>query len=447
MSKKILIVEDNSDMRRAMKEVIRLAGYEPAEAENGKIARELISIYNPDLIISDFQMPYFDGLELLKWVKANKPTPFILVTAFGHILETQEAFAAGADDFFTKPFKASDILASVRKILFPEKKEEQLKENLDLVYCRIPIEDFVSHEQVRVNIHIRLSEKKYVRVAHKGDVVPMDRVDNYKTKGVNYLYAQKDDFAQLVGFNIKIAQSITPRAGFSFEKKANFLRYTTETLMEDIAVNGIDRESFENAQSCMKSFMSLITESFTMCELLNALNGHANWLYAHSLGVSVYSIMIGKKMGWNSSITFFKLGIAGLFHDIGQKEISPEILEKTRPELSQLERKMYETHPSRGQEILQSLREIPNEILQVVGDHHETNLGQGYPQRLTKEKIHPLAKIIAVADWFCYESLKSPFTPGCDAQTAISRISQNQISNFDKQALMALTSLCRQCSA
>lgn len=437
-----MVVDDNPQMRLALKQILVTAQHEVVEAENGKIARETIPLETPDLIISDFQMPFLDGLELLRWVKLNQNTPFILITAFGHIIETEQAHNDGADDFLTKPFKKSDILASIDKILSAKKKDEP--KNLDGEFCRIPIDDFVSNEGIRIAIHIRLSPDKYIRVAHKGDDIQTDRVEHYKAKGVDYLYAKKEDFAVLVGFNIKVAKVVKASTAMDFEKKTNFLRYTTETVMENMMVNGVNKVSFNHAKECMKTYISLLTESDSLTQIMNALNAHGNWLYAHSLGVSVYSIMIGKKLGWTSTVTFFKLGMAGLFHDIGSKELDLKLLEKERPMLTHDERALYETHPSRGKEILERLPEVSGEVVQIVYDHHENCTGQGYPRHVSKDKIHPLAKVIAVADHFCYQALQSPYSgpkPG-NPREILDKMNQMYAQELDGPALHALSSLC-----
>ncbi len=438
MAKKILIVDDNEDLRRALVEIVESGGYEVRVAEDGEVGRAIYDTDRPDLVLTDLKMPNMNGFELLKYVRAAGKTPVVLMTAFGHIIETKRAFDMGADDFFTKPLKGEEILASIRKCLGEEKKAPP--ENIEKMYCRIPVQDFVSHEVLRMNVHVRLSPTKYVRVAHKGDHVPPERVETYKAKGVTYLYVHKDDFAMLVGFNLKLARKVSGDSNIDFLKRANFMRYTTETILEQIAVKGVDEQAYEDAKDCMKSYIQLISDSYTITDMLDSLNSHADWIYAHSLGVSVYSIMIARKLGWTSSNTFFKLGMAALLHDIGLKEVDPEILSAPRHTLNHETRNIYETHTVRGREILAALREIPDEVIQIVNQHHEACHGRGYPARLSQEKIHPLAKIVAVADSFCYEALKTPHSDACDAGTAIRRMDSSH--GFDPAVFEALRSQC-----
>lgn len=437
---KIIVVDDDSGLRSALKEILSTEGHAVIEAENGVRARDLILSELPELIISDFQMPVMDGLELLRWTKANTRTPFILMTAFSNILETKRAFDEGADDFFAKPFKNDDILRSVKRWLSKDHKVSS--PDSDDEFCRIPIEDFVSGAEVRINIYIRLSRQKYVRIAHKGDSVAPEQVAGYRTKGVEYLYAPKEEFAVLVGFNLKIAKTLKGATSMSADKRLRFLRYTTETVLENLIVNGIDRASFENAKECMCTYLQVASESPTVVAMLESLNSHADWLYAHSLGVGVYSVMIGTQLGWRSCSTHFKLGMSGLLHDIGLKEVDVEIIDKRRPEFTQQERHLFETHPTRSRDILDAVKEMPGDITHIVWDHHETLVGQGYPRRISGKSIHPLAKIVSVADAFCYRVLNGPNSCNETARQATEFLRSHYLKEFDEKALDALSALC-----
>ncbi len=88
---KILIVEDDALFRETLKESLSTQEFIISEAPNGKVAREMIAFAKYDLIISDIQMPFFSGLDLLEWVKKNHPTKFILMTGFSQALEARKA--------------------------------------------------------------------------------------------------------------------------------------------------------------------------------------------------------------------------------------------------------------------------------------------------------------------------------------------------------------------
>ena len=114
----ILLVEDDPDLRDAMRDTLQLAKYEVMEAENGKAALKILSSTDISLIISDVQMPEMDGHELLKEAKSSYPDiPFVLVTAYASVPQAVDAIREGAADYIIKPFDAQILIEVVERLL------------------------------------------------------------------------------------------------------------------------------------------------------------------------------------------------------------------------------------------------------------------------------------------------------------------------------------------
>lgn len=443
--KKILVVEDDDFFRSAVKSILS-KNYEVFEANNGKTAKDLINLSSFDLIISDIQMPYFTGVDLLAWVKSTKPTFVILMTGFSQILETQKAHELGADDFLAKPFKETELLEKVKK-LFGETAEEPQKtvvKDLDNEFCRIPIEDFITERHAEYAVFVRMPSLKYIKIAHNGAQLTLEKMTSLKEKGVTHLYIQKEDFHKLVGFTLTVSKAVLASQAVDKAKKSRFMKYTGEMIMQQAFVQGTDEALFRNAKDYLTSSMEVLTENQETFTLLELLSTHTDYLYTHSVGVSLFSVMIAKQLGWQSTQTLFKTSFAGLFHDIGKKEISRELLEKPRALLSQQERQEIETHATRGKEILESLRGVPSEVIQAAYEHHEDVLGQGYPQRLNNNRIHPISLIVSVADTFCNYTIRNPQRPEpLTAAEAISAMTMYKATSLDAQSFEALKKIVR----
>ena len=399
---KILIVEDDQFFREAISDILKTK-YSVLEAPNGKSAKEILSIQNVNIVLTDIQMPGLTGLELLEWGKSFKPeVNFIVMTGFSAALETQNAFELGAKGFLAKPFKNSELFQTIEGILGLNQDliDQQSKPPAPIEYCKVSIEEFVSKPQIDFDVFIKLSEDKIIKLAHKGQQIPKDKVELFKSKGLKHLYILRDDFNKLVNFNLNIAKLIKDRNDISSEKKLNFLKYTGEVILEKTFIDGVNKESFSEAKSFLDLTLNTITQSNEGFELLNVLNSNSDTLYAHSLGVSLYSGLIAKSLGIESTTTLFKISLAGLFHDIGKKEIDRELLEKPRHLVTREERKIIESHVTRGQEILNSMQGIHSDVVRIVSEHHEDLLGQGYPQGKKKFELHPLSKIIQCANIF-----------------------------------------------
>ena len=115
---RILIVDDEADMRWLLAEVLRAQGYEVVAAEDGQAALERVLEDTPSAILLDLRMPRLSGMEALKKIKAiDSQVPVIILTAYGDIPTAVQAMRLGAYDYLTKPFRNDDILFSIRRAL------------------------------------------------------------------------------------------------------------------------------------------------------------------------------------------------------------------------------------------------------------------------------------------------------------------------------------------
>jgi CRP/FNR family cyclic AMP-dependent transcriptional regulator len=128
--KKILLIEDNDDIRNNTAEILELSNYKVIAAENGKTGVEMAIKHEPDLIICDVMMPVLDGYGVLHAVHKNdaiKNTPFIFLTAKTERGDFRKGMELGADDYISKPFTGTELLNAVDSRL---KKMDLLKQEL-----------------------------------------------------------------------------------------------------------------------------------------------------------------------------------------------------------------------------------------------------------------------------------------------------------------------------
>lgn len=120
MSKKILIIEDNDDIRENVIEILELAGYSVASASNGKAGVELAFNDVPDIILCDIMMPEIDGYGVLYLLSKRPETvavPFIFLTAKAEHFDRRKGMEMGADDYLTKPFDDLELLNAIESRL------------------------------------------------------------------------------------------------------------------------------------------------------------------------------------------------------------------------------------------------------------------------------------------------------------------------------------------
>ena len=120
MSKLILVVEDQEDNRRIMRDLLSSAGYEIIEAVTGEEGVAAAENHRPDLILMDIQLPGLDGYEATRQIKANpelEHIPIIVVTSYALSGDDVKAFEAGCNAYVSKPFSPRELLAKIREYL------------------------------------------------------------------------------------------------------------------------------------------------------------------------------------------------------------------------------------------------------------------------------------------------------------------------------------------
>jgi DNA-binding NarL/FixJ family response regulator len=128
--KKILIIEDEPEMRRNIAALLRFKNYEPVSAENGKIGLDIARREKPDLILCDVTMPDLDGFAVLQALRADALLaliPFIFLTAKGEKEDLRNGMNLGADDYLTKPVGNDDLVRAIETRLHRAAQQEQAR--------------------------------------------------------------------------------------------------------------------------------------------------------------------------------------------------------------------------------------------------------------------------------------------------------------------------------
>ena len=407
--KRILLVEDEAQLQESIKDYLEHKNFHLTTSDDGIQAKERLMAMNFDLVLSDIQMRVCDGIELLKWCKKEKPLPFILMTGYSHLIETASAYEIGADNFLTKPFSSKELLQVIDKALNFQKPEFGSTKVLKEKFCKIPIDEFVSKAQVNFNLYVKVGDEKFMKVANGGSPLDVQRLETYKKKGLKFLYVKNNDVNKLIEINIEIATLLNKKEEVSFEKKANFIKYTAEVILEKCFIDGIDRKTIGEAMGILNVYMDALTSSRSTADVLSIFNAHADFIYAQSVCSTIYAILIAKKMGITSDNELKSLTMAGLFQDIGKNEMERSILEKRREDLTNKERLLIESHVARSCEVLESMGGFSKETIQIVFEHHEDSTGTGYPRGFHKKQLNHLSEILIGAIHFSELVIKNPY--------------------------------------
>ncbi|MEJ8305414.1 response regulator transcription factor [Saccharibacillus sacchari] len=111
--KKIVVIEDEYDISRIVKNYMEKHAYEVAAAANGADGLRMIELLEPDYVILDLTLPDADGLELCRRIRESRETPILILSARGSDTDKVLGLGFGADDYMTKPFSLSELLARI----------------------------------------------------------------------------------------------------------------------------------------------------------------------------------------------------------------------------------------------------------------------------------------------------------------------------------------------
>src|SRR5579859_1196052 len=116
LMKKVLVIEDEPEMRRNLLTILKLEKFHPLGAENGRVGVKVAKAEKPDLVLCDVMMPELDGYGVLEALRADPEmvaTPFIFLTARGEKVDQRCGMELGADDYLTKPVARTDLLGAI----------------------------------------------------------------------------------------------------------------------------------------------------------------------------------------------------------------------------------------------------------------------------------------------------------------------------------------------
>jgi DNA-binding response OmpR family regulator len=116
-SRRILVVDDEKNIRKVVTSYLRAEGFDVAEATDGEQALAVFDRIRPDLVILDVMMPGLDGIETLRRIRARSNVYVIMLTARAEEMDRVVGLSVGADDYVTKPFGAKELVARVKAVL------------------------------------------------------------------------------------------------------------------------------------------------------------------------------------------------------------------------------------------------------------------------------------------------------------------------------------------
>ena len=176
--KTILVIEDDTSILRGLKDNLVFEGYEVLSATEGHEGLSLALEGSPDLILLDIMLPGITGYDICRKVREQKPDlPIIMLTARGKEVDKVAGLDLGADDYVTKPFSISELMARIRSVL--RRTRNSAPELEQFSFGNVTL-NFKKYQTFVNNKEVHLSAKEYaimkMFIRHTGDVIHRDRL-------------------------------------------------------------------------------------------------------------------------------------------------------------------------------------------------------------------------------------------------------------------------------
>lgn len=295
-------------------------------------------------------------------------------------------------------------------------------------YFKIRVNSLIPDRSTTFDTYIMINSRM-VLYLRAGDALAAGKIAHLERADVFYVPdAQRSHFKRYVFDRMN-------EAGLDVKVKANVLRESSITLAEEIFEKQDVEEALNDSRELITNFIDFMEEEPTAMSYLVGLSSHDFYTYNHSLDVAIYSLGLGQILGYSGD-DITELGRGALFHDIGKRHVKAEIICKQGP-LDDTEWVQMQKHPQYGLKILNEYG-VSEAMKACCFEHHESFLGNGYPQQLPGDEIHPMARIIAITDTYDALTTKRSYNEPMSPQAAVDFMCSKLAAKYDPDMLKAL---------
>jgi putative nucleotidyltransferase with HDIG domain len=440
---KILLVQDETKNYDFLINTLSFLGYDVHTSSSLELAKDFIVSSDFKMVLSENVLIDGSAVEVLNFLRTVSHNPFIFIA---DSVESTDDEGHELLNFaiLVRPFREKDLLDALGKFLKSQDPANLILngahcQNVDDDFSQIDIDEFICGKELRYDIFIHIGDKKFIKLSHGGESLSEDELDRLRIKGVTSLYMRKADFMDYISMTVSLIKYM-PKIHISANRKSLFIQKANQLLTESLVLGYADVGAIMHAKTIVEATINMLIGCDEILLTLEFLKkGHTS-VFCHSLNVALYSVIIAKKMKMNSSTVLTKLSAASMLHDLGKSKLPSQIVDMPLSELSVVEVQLLESHVLHSSEMLRAIHGLSPEIVQIVDQHHENDCGTGYPEGLGAHSLHPLARILKVADDFC-ESMQGKIPSMVYIMHTLEMMEEGEHANkYDQTCVAALKS-------
>src|SRR5512135_287209 len=438
---RVLMLEDTpTDAELAERELRKAGiGFTAMRVETRDAFVRALEEFHPDIILSDYKLPDFNGMAALEIVEREHPeVPVVMVTGALSDIEAVELIHAGAKDYVLKD-RLARLAPAVQRALAGERSararkaaEKALQESEAKFRALVEsTSDWIwelnehaayTYASPRVSDLLGYSVEEVIGKT-PFDLMPPEHAEQMKAR-FDAIMAERKPFRLLENISLhkdgRVVYLETSGAPM-FDAQGVFKGY-----------RGIDRDITERKEAEKERHASAQRVEQTLLQTIEAIASTVEardpYTAGHQRRVAVLASAIARNMGLTDDVVH-GIYLAASIHDLGKIRVPAEILSKPG-DLSQIEFELIKNHPRSGYDIIKDVQ-FPWPIAQMLLQHHERLDGSGYPQGLKSDQILLEAKILAVADIVEAMSSHRPYRASLGMGTALEEITQRRGVLYD----------------
>lgn len=300
-------------------------------------------------------------------------------------------------------------------------------------YMKIRLNSMPPKQPIPFDLYVSIGDH-FVHYLRAGDQLEAAKINSFEKKAPESFFILSSERANYQ----KFVRSGLVSDTLDTKQKALILRESTMVLVEELFERPDIETALSDARQVVEDFVSFMDSDASAMANLIGLSSHDFYTYNHSLDVSIYSLGLGQAVGFRGH-DLKELGLGGLFHDIGKRYVPLDIICKNGP-LTDAEWLEMQKHPQYGLMILDE-HKTPQNVMACTFEHHESMQGNGYPQKLTASEIHPMAKVVSVADTYDALTTKRSYNDPMRPTDAIDLMSGKLAGRYDVDVIKALVSI------
>lgn len=464
---RVLVVEDEANVRNFCERLLRFNKYEATAAEHGQAAVEMLRHTQFDLVLTDLHMPGMGGIELLQYLHDHHPDiDTIVFTAYAEVETARQALKLGAFDYLTKPLDADDLERTVRKCLEMRrirKEKERLSDLLAMHRFSQAIANSLDIDTQTKEIVAFLwqrfaPESLSVSLLYPddGELRLLIHETRHDTPAPARCLSLDPDCSEAALNQAHLRLIGAAKSDRPTPVASAILRTHDQPIGCLYMTRSVEQPEFDSSErTLLDVFASQIAASLdnarlyhqlkeqnleTMAALAAAIEARDPYTLGHSEQVTHYAVRLAEVLGLAPD-RIELLRYAGLMHDVGKIGIRDHILLKPSP-LSDEEFAVMQSHPLIGANIIRNVRAL-RATLPIIEGHHECVDGGGYPSGLSGEQLSLETRILAIADAFDAMTSDRAYRTAMDTETALAILIEGKGRKWDAQLVDAFVELIR----